>query len=70
MNMKIPEKEYKASAIHGRLFLCICILGPPQTMCIQMSLMHFQQHTDGTLYDSNFTSPYIGLAPCLNVILN
>ena len=49
MNMKIPEKEYKANAIQGRLFLSICILGPPQTMCIQMSLIHFQQHTNGTI---------------------
>ena len=30
-NMKTPEKEYKANAIHGRLFLSICILGPPFT---------------------------------------
>ena len=30
-NMKTLEKEYKANAIHGRLFLSICILRPPFT---------------------------------------
>ena len=52
------------------MYVCMYVCSYHYRKYIHMSLMCFQQYIDGTIYDSNFTSPYIGLVSCLNAILN